>query len=182
MDDAIAFMTDLDARFQRASGLSDRRFYSIFYSRLCRSAVMVIGIKPGGRTDGSHQLASQTFYEDWSHEYVDMNYPIAAVMRPALMTALEISDFAQLRRVPKTNTFFHRAVGTDDFTREEYVAHVRMCAPFVDEMISFVDPKAIVLEGLAARENLVTQLCRSVHTIESECPPSAPMRQNVGID
>ena len=52
MDDAIAFMTDLDARFQRASGLSDRRFYSIFYSRLCRSAVMVIGIKPGGRTDG----------------------------------------------------------------------------------------------------------------------------------
>ncbi|MEQ9145449.1 MAG: hypothetical protein RLO08_13940 [Parvibaculaceae bacterium] len=168
MDDAIAFMKDLDSRFRNVSGLSDRRHYSIFYSRLCPSPVMVIGIKPGGATDGTHQLASQTFYEGWEHEYVDMNYRIAAVMRPTLMAALDITDVDELRRVPKTNTFFHRAVGTDDFSSAEYRANARQCAPFLDEMIAYVAPRAIILEGMGARDNLVGHLCASVEPIEGE--------------
>lgn len=60
VDPAIEFMRDLDRRFREVSGLTDRRDYSIFYSRLQRARVMVIGIKPGGRRDRSHQLANQS--------------------------------------------------------------------------------------------------------------------------
>jgi uracil-DNA glycosylase len=163
-DDATtAFMRDLDERFQVASGLSDRRNYSIFYSRLLASRIMVIGIKPGGRRDGSHQLASQTFYEDNAHEYVDMDYRIAAVMRSALMDALGATDPNQLRAVPKTNCFFHRAVGTDDFSPAELRANAKLCAPFLTEMIAAVNPDVLVLEGSGARDLIVRHQCREVH-------------------
>lgn len=168
MDQSIEFMKGLDHRFQLASGLQDRRYYSIFYSRVQPSRVIVIGIKPGGRTDGSHQLASQSFYEDWEHEYVDMNYRIAEVMRPALMQALEAKSKDELRRVPKTNTFFQRAVGTDDFTGAELSRNAAMCAPFLAEILAYVRPQTIILEGAGARDNLVRYQCRAVEEISDE--------------
>lgn len=167
-DTMIAFMKDFEVRFQAASNLLDHRFYSIFYSRIQPAPLMVIGIMPGEPKDGTHQLASQSFYEDWSHEYVDMNYSIAAIMRPALMKALESADVDVLRRVPKTNTFFHRAVGTDEFTAAERAENVRMCAPFLAEIIFRVNPRVIVMEGMAARDNLVSQLATVVQTEHSE--------------
>lgn len=166
MSEQIEFMADVDRRFRAVSGLSDRRDYSIFYSRLQPARVMVIGIKPGGRTDGSHQLASQGFYEDWSHEYVDMDYRIAAVMRPALMEALGAVSAEGLRGVPKTNTFFHRAVGTDDFTAAELAQNVRQCAPFLADMLAFVGPDVLVLEGAAARDHVVRHHCSNIEVDE----------------
>lgn len=160
--DAIAFMRDLDRRFQATSGLTDRRDYSIFYSRLQPARVMIIGIKPGGKRDGSHQLASPGFYEDWSHEYVDMHYRIAAVMRPTLMTALEAQSADDLRGVPKTNTFFQRAVGTDEFTTAELNRNVAQCSPFLAEMVAYVGPDVIIFEGVAARHNFVLHQCGAV--------------------
>lgn len=166
--DPIAFMKDLDRRFREAFGLDDRRDYSIFYSRLQPARLIVIGIKPGGARDGTHQLASQSFYEDWSHEYVDMHYRIAAVMRPALMHALGASSADELRGVPKTNTFFHRAIGTDDFTASEMRKHVQACAPFLGEILAFVQPEFIILEGSAARENFVRHQCHDVQEVVDE--------------
>ena len=165
---SIDFMKDLDARFQDASRLTSRNFYSIFCSRIDESPVMVTGINPGGRTDGSHQLASQSFYEDGSAELADMDYRIATIMRPALLTALETNDLTVLRKVPKTNTIFQRSPTTGEFSRVELAANAKLCAPFLAEMIAFVKPKAIVLEGLGARENLVAHLATAVRTIESE--------------
>lgn len=164
MDPATAFMADLDRRFRETSGLEERCDYSIFYSRLQPARLLVLGIKPGGRRDGSHQLASDGYYEDWSHEYVDMDYRIAAVMRPALMKALSAPNASDLRGVPKTNTFFHRAVGTDDFTPAEFEHNVRRCAPYLAEIIAFVGPEVIVLEGSGARDNLVRHHCQDVET------------------
>lgn len=123
---------------------------------------MVIGIKPGGRRDGSHQLASQSFYEDGSHEYVDMDYRIAAVMRPALMQALGATSAEQLRAIPKTNCFFQRAVGTDDFSTAELRQNAAQCAPFVAEMIGFVQPDVLILEGAGARDLIVRHQCADV--------------------
>ena len=162
MHDSAKAMSDLDARFQKESGLSDRRDYSIFYSRLIPSRVMVIGIKPGGQRDGTHQLASQTFYEDNAHEYVDMNYRIAAVMRPSLMRALGATHEDQLRGVPKTNCFFHRAVGTDDFSTAELRANAALCAPFLAEMIAIVNPEVLILEGAGARDLILRHQCQNV--------------------
>lgn len=168
LDPSIEFMRDLDRRFREASGLSDRRDYSIFYSRLQRARVMVIGIKPGGRRDGSHQLASQSFYEDWSHEYVDMDYRIAAVMRPALMHALGATSADELRGIPKTNCFFHRAVGTDDFSSAELREHAAQCAPFLAEMIGHVQPDVLILEGAGARDLIVRHQCRGSREMTEE--------------
>lgn len=161
-DATTVFMHDLDARFQAVSGLSDRRDYSIFYSRVVPSRVMVIGIKPGGRRDGSHQLASQTFYEDDAHEYVDMDYRIAAVMRPALMYAFEAVSADQLRGIPKTNCFFQRAVGTDDFSSTELRQNAALCAPFLGEMIAAVSPDVLIMEGVGARDLILRHQCRDV--------------------
>lgn len=166
--DPILFAQDLDRRFRKASGLSDRRDYSIFYSRLQPARVLVIGIKPGGARDGTHQLASQGFYEDWAHEYVDMNYRIAAVMRSALMQALGATSADELRGLPKTNTFFQRAVGIDEFTGSEMRRNVDMCAPFLSEILALVQPEVLILEGSAARENLVRHHCRDVQEVVDE--------------
>lgn len=161
-DETTVMMKDIDRRFQVASGLRDRRDYSIFYSRLQPSPLIVIGIKPGGRRDGTHQLASQSFYENGEHEYVDMNYRIAAVMRPALVKALGLKSSEELRSIPKTNCIFHRAVGTDDFTSTEMREHAVLCAPFLAEMLNIVRPSAIILEGAKARELFVRHHCRNV--------------------
>lgn len=163
MMNSIEFMADLDRRFREVSGLSDRRDYSIFYSRLQPARVMVLGIKPGGRRDGTHQLASHGFYEGWEHEYVDMNYPIARVMRAALMKALGASSPDQLRGVPKSNVIFHRAPCVDAFTPAEMRAYAAMEAPFLAEMLAFVRPEAIILEGLEARNLFVRHQCTDVH-------------------
>lgn len=148
----LTFMRDLERRFRATSGLIDRRDYSIFYSRLQPAPIFVIGINPGGPRDGTHQLASQSFYEDWSHEYVDMNYKIASVMRSALMTALEASVADQLRGVPKSNCFFQRAVGTEKLRPDEIRANATQCAPFLGEMLFFVQPEVLILEGAGARK------------------------------
>lgn len=163
----IKFMKDLDARFRATSGLDDRRFFSIFYSRVVQSPLMLIGINPGGNTDGTHQQVS-CLYEDYAHEYVDMNYRIAVIMRAALMAALQTTDKNDLRRIPKTNTIFHRSPATSKFTRQQYAAHLAMCAPFLAEIIAFVQPETIVLEGIEARDNLVFLLGGNVRTVHAE--------------
>ena len=167
MNSSIEFMADLDRRFRSISGLTDRRDYSIFYSRVQPSPVMVIGIKPGGARDGSHLLASQSLYENWEHEYVDKDYRIAAVMRPTLVSVLEARDSEELRGVPKTNTFFQRAVGTDDFTLQELRQYGELCAPFLAEIVAYIRPEAIVFEGIAARDNFVRHQCSTVTKDES---------------
>ena len=156
MDQSLEFMADIDRRFRVISGLTDRRDYSIFYSRLQPARMIVIGIKPGGSRDGTHELASHTFYENWEHEYVDKDYRIANVMRKTLIEALEVTSAEQLRGVPKTNSFFQRAVSVDEFCSAEISRNVSMCAPFVGEILSFVNPDTIVFEGIAARDNVVS--------------------------
>jgi hypothetical protein len=152
----IEKMKDIDRRFPECSGLADRKDYSIFYSLLLPSPLMVIGINPGGSpVEGGYQLASRSFYENGEHEYVDMHYPLAAAMRNTLLTALGTNDVDVLRRVPKTNTFFQRSQNVDALGRGKRHEYVEMCAPFVLEMIEEVCPRAIVLEGRQARDNLV---------------------------
>jgi hypothetical protein len=168
MDQSLEFMADIDQRFRTASGLTDRRDYSIFYSRLQPARIIVIGIKPGGSRDGTHELASHTFYENWEHEYVDKDYRIASVMRKTLVQALGATSAEELRGVAKTNSFFQRAVGVDEFTSAEMSRNVKMCAPFVLEILSFVNPDTIIFEGIAARNNVVGFHGRDVREFPNE--------------
>ena len=41
-------MKELDSEYRDRSGLTERRHYSIFYSRIPPSPLMILGINPGG--------------------------------------------------------------------------------------------------------------------------------------
>ena len=44
----IDLMSRLDAEFRATSGLTDRRFYKIFYSAIAPAPLLVLGFNPGG--------------------------------------------------------------------------------------------------------------------------------------
>ena len=103
MDETTRFMRRLDQQYRKASGLTHRRDYSIFYSRVVPCRTLVLGFNPGGdpATWDESALASTGFYENWEHEYVDCHYPLACAMREFLQVALSLTDTEAVRRIPK---------------------------------------------------------------------------------
>src|SRR5271166_4056117 len=53
-----------------ATGLHDRRYYKIFYSYIHPFPLLALGYNPGGATDGTDLNASDSFYENWEHDFV----------------------------------------------------------------------------------------------------------------
>lgn len=152
--DAVALMRDIDRRYQETSGLVDRRFYSIFYSRIDPSDALVLGINPGGdpSTWKEDILASSSYYENWEHEYVDCKYAIQEPMLPFLMKVFDRSKEG-IRRIPKSNLAFRRSNGVDAFEDSHgmtLTSGQNEAKPFVEEIICCVSPKVIILEGITA--------------------------------
>ena len=58
-------MCDLDHEYRIVSGLNDRRYYEIFYSHLHPLPLLVLGQNPGGETDGTDLVESESFFENW---------------------------------------------------------------------------------------------------------------------
>jgi hypothetical protein len=143
-----AWMADLDARYQTASGLKERRFYSIFYSQVRQSDVLVLGLNPGGDpvTWRPSDIADTGWYEDGAHEYVDMDYPIAVAMRRFLVESLGLASVEEIRSIPKSNIGFRRSSSSHTMQISMGTA-VREAAPFVQEIIAAADPKLLILEG-----------------------------------
>lgn len=152
---AIDFMSRLDGNYRRASGLSDKRFYKIYYSSVGQCEVLILGINPGGNplTERPSELisASTSYYEKGEHDYVDCKYKAALMMLPLLLKVFDGSE-QSVRRTVKTNLSFRRSASTDpkgfkaihkislDQSYEE-------AKPFVEEIIERSNPKLILLEG-----------------------------------
>ena len=157
-------MRDIARRYQKASGLNERRYYSIFFSRIDPSEALVLGIKPGGDPSrwSESELASQSFYENWEHEYVDCDYPIQRAMLPLLMEVFGISK-EEVRKVPKSNLAFRRATSVETFKVEQGISldeAQREAIPFLEEMISYISPKIIILEGITTFNFFRFNYCR----------------------
>ncbi len=163
MQDITSFMKDLDERYRNASGLRERRFYSIFYSQIVASKLLVLGYNPGGDPESwdESQLASTTFYEGGEHEYVDCHYKIANAMREFLQTVLGLSSYDAIRSIPKTNLIFRRSVGQNSLTSDQDEA-IRESLPFLEEIISRVNPKVILLEGTTTLDKFEEYYCTDV--------------------
>jgi hypothetical protein len=162
--DTIVKMQDIARRYQNVSGLSERRFYSIFFSRIDPSEALVVGIKPGGDPSkwSESELASQSFYENWEHEYVDCDYPIQRAMLPLLMEVFGISK-EEVRKIPKSNLAFRRASSVETFKFEQGITldeAQREAKPFLEEMISFISPKIILLEGITTFDFFRANYCQ----------------------
>ena len=57
----VEFMRDLELRYKKISGLTDRSQYKIFYGPVRQAQILVLGINPGGdpantEPDGLTQL------------------------------------------------------------------------------------------------------------------------------
>jgi hypothetical protein len=142
------WMADLDARYRTASGLDDRRFYSIFYSQIRPSDLLLLGLNPGGNPETwtTSDIADTGWYENGEHEYVDMDYPIAAAMRKYLVATLGLTSADEIRSIPKSNIAFRRSTSSDTMHLPIRAA-VSEAAPFVEEIVGVTNPKLIVLEG-----------------------------------
>lgn len=150
-DPEIELMKELDADYRQRSGLRERRFYSIFYSRIPPAPLMILGINPGGNPETSSLPAdTDEFCSSWRHDYVDERYSIQAVMQPLLKRVLGIDDEI-LRRIPKTNMVFRRSEGVSKFEAQQggmtMWQALNESAPFLERIIRRVSPRAIIFEG-----------------------------------
>jgi len=156
-------MQALDNAYRQTSGLQERRFYSIFYSKVEPSRIMVLGYNPGGDPDNWDEslLASRSYYENDEHEYVDCHYPLAIAMRDFLTSALDLSDVARIRSVPKTNLIFRRSRNQDTLNLRPAAA-LEEARPFVEQMISRVQPLVIIFEGTVTLDQFEKLYCDTV--------------------
>lgn len=168
-------MERLETEFRVGSGLTDRRFYKIFYLAIAPAPLLVIGFNPGGETDGTDLNASESFYENWEHDYVDFRgygkaYTLAGHAYGTLTEALQTSSEDDIRRIPATNVIFRRSRSSSDLGLPDRVA-VRESAPVLAEILRAVDPVAILVFGPKAFDAFVGGHCvRGSRVVNAEPP------------
>ena len=181
----VDLMVRLDAEFRAQSRLTDRRFYKIFYSAIAPAPLIVLGFNPGGETDGTDLNASESFYENWEHDYVDFRnhgnaYRLAGRAYDTLSQVLQTTSPDAIRRIPATNVIFRRSRRASDLNITPRAA-VRESAPVLAEILRAVDPVAILLVGSTASDAFVREHCVPDSLVVNPEPP-ALFKPNGGSD
>lgn len=163
MDNCLSFMRSIDERYRETSKLTERRHYSIFYSKIVPSLLLVVGYNPGGdpATWDESELASRSFYENDEHEYVDCNYPLAIAMRHYLTKVLLLGNVSGIRSIPKINLIFRRSSGQNTLSLSPSEA-IREAKSFVEEVVMRVGPALILFEGTVTLDKFEANYCTSV--------------------
>lgn len=148
----IALMRDIDAEYRKLSGLSDSRYYKIFYSRIDPAPLLVLGINPGGAPDQVEEIisASDDYFDNYEHDYVDCDYTIQRVMLPFLQNILGATS-EEIRKIPKSNLAFRRSPAEDSFRLYHpmtLAAAMKEARPSLSRLIHNVQPKVILLETM----------------------------------
>lgn len=177
--DTLEFMRKLDEEYCTVSGLTERRLYSIYYSKVAPSSLMVIGYNPGGDPDHWDEslLASRSFYENDEHEYVDCHYPLAVAMRSFLTTVLGLRSVEQVRTVPKTNLIFRRSRSQESLGLRPAEA-LEEARPFVEQIIERVQPCAIFFEGTVTLDQFERLYTEDVSRFRDGPPVTTPNGRN----
>jgi hypothetical protein len=141
-------MQEIDAAFRAASGISERRYYKIYYSHIHPFPLLVLGQNPGGETDGTDLAASDTYFENWEHDYLcfrkDSRYALARPVCALLAAALQTNSVDTLRQVPATNVIFRRSRNTEALNLTPAKA-AEESAPGLRRIIETVNPRAVLL-------------------------------------
>ncbi|GAA4714623.1 Uracil DNA glycosylase superfamily protein [Promicromonospora umidemergens] len=167
-------MRALDAEFRAGSGITERRFYKIFYSHIHPFPLLVLGLNPGGETDGSDLNASESFFENGEHDYVmfrhyGRQYSLAGPMHDLLSTTLGTSSEDEVRQVPATNVIFRRSRSSSALSVSPKVA-AHESAPVLRKILQAVNPRAILLLGSGAHKLFVAEHC-DTGTYSVNAPP-----------
>ncbi len=175
-------MQRLDTEYQKLSGLSERKFYSIYYSQIIPSPVLILGFNPGGDPNNWDKsvLASQTFYENNEHEYVDCDYKIAVAMRKFLINVLSLSDKEDIRNIPKTNIIFRRSISTNSLglSKEHAILEAK---PILNQILIRVAPKTIICEGIGTLEKFEKHYCENVNEFADDTKIHTPNGKNEAL-
>ena len=175
----VAFMKDLEQRYQGGSGLQDRSAYKIFYGPVRPAPVMVLGINPGGdpadvvagslqRRNGLDSAASIGFYEHEESDLLDCNWPENRGLMKLLVPLFD-GDQEMIRTgVVKTNIAFWRSKKK---TGIDFENAKREAAPFLLEILGVVQPRLILLTSV--------DLCTFAKTFGTAITPLAtPLRDD----
>lgn len=135
-------MRDIDRRYQQASGLNSRAFYSIFYGPLRQSKFLMINANPGG-SPTSYKIVD---VEAGEHEYIEGRNSGQTTRNGAemLLCISGSSDLESLRGVQVLNRYFRRSPGVEKSSERAYMSEAR---PFLTELINFIQPEAILFGG-----------------------------------
>lgn len=136
-------MRDIEQRYKKAAGLPSRDFYSIFYGPLQPSKFLMINANPGG-SPTSYRIVNVYAGE---HEYIEgrNSGPTTRNAAEILQYVAGSEDPEALRGLQVINRFFRRSPERPSRTIERsYVAEAR---PFVNELINYIEPEAILFGG-----------------------------------
>lgn len=140
---------------------------------LNRPAHRVMAQNPGGETDGTDLAASESFFENWEHDYpcfrTNRDYPLAAPMCDLLSQVLVTRSVDAIRQVPASNVVFRRSRKTETLNVSLSSA-ADEARPFVRELLQIVDPRCILLISSKAYELFVSYHCRADSVIPNDDP------------
>jgi hypothetical protein len=158
-----AFMRNLDLEYRDFSGLNERRYYSIFYSQIKPSKILLLGYNPGGDPANWDEsaLASPSFYENREHEYVDTNFPTSLGMRSYLLGSSLVKSVDEIRDIPKINLIFRRSRNMNELPISPRQALVE-AQPFVEQIIETVCPELIICEGKSTLDKFEDLYCEKM--------------------
>lgn len=136
-------MADIEARYRAASGMQSRSGYSIFYGPLRRSRLLMVNANPGGTPD-KFKIVDVMRGE---HEYVEGRNSCATTRNGAEMLHHMVGSVSPnaIRDIQVLNRFFRRSPGRPNLREERtYMAEAQ---PFLQELIQYVEPEAILFGG-----------------------------------
>lgn len=151
----VEFMRDLELRYKKISGLTDRSQYKIFYGPVRPAQILVLGINPGGdpaKTEpnglrhktGEIAAASASFYENDECDLLDCDWKENKGLKKLLLPLFDGSEKLIRHQVVKTNLAFKRSPKITDI---DIKAAKQEATPFLMEIIYTVQPQLVILTG-----------------------------------
>jgi len=135
--------------------------------------LLVLGQNPGGAEDGKHYVASNSYFENWEHDFVcfrrNPEYSLAAPMCALLSQVLATHSADAVRQVPVTNVIFRRSQNTAALTLSPKAA-AKEAKPYLELIIRAVAPKAILFISKTAYDLFAKLHCRPGSVVEQSAP------------
>lgn len=150
------FMENLEAEYRLTSGLQDREFYKIYYSPVRKADILLLGINPGGKPDAPDSIIDlnrsitfqeniRRYCEDGRHDLLDHDWHENRGLMKLLLPILGSKEVIQ-NQVVKTNIAFKRSPSVK---KAGFIERAKLeAAPFLNQIISHVQPKLILLAGV----------------------------------
>jgi len=166
----LSQMQLIERRYRAASGFKNRKFYKIYYSHIHPFPILVLGLNPGGVPNSTYLAASDSYYENWEHDYVkfqrNRKYHIAKPTIDLLSSALDTKSANTLRQIPATNIIFRRSRSSDQLSQSIPKAFGE-ARPFLEALVEIVAPEVILFLSKTAYDHFTHKMCTNLREDEN---------------